>query len=132
MWCNGGMMELDGRAVTTAELAGLGLYNYGHFTSVRIDNGRVRGLSLHLRRLVNDCRTLFGADLDPEAVRKLIRWANGGASEVARVTIYAPDLELGNPGRVVEPHILVTTRRAANHDLPPLRLRSVPYRRELP
>jgi branched-subunit amino acid aminotransferase/4-amino-4-deoxychorismate lyase len=125
-------MELDGRPVTTDELAGLGLYNYGHFTSMRIDHGRVRGLSLHLRRLVNDCRTLFDADIDPETVRKLVRRVSADSSAVVRVTVFAPDLELGRPGRAVEPHILVTTRPAADHELPPLRLRSVRYQRELP
>src|SRR6266540_2864338 len=45
-------MELDGRPVDPAELATLALYNYGHFTSMRVDAGRVRGLTLHLDRLV--------------------------------------------------------------------------------
>lgn len=44
------MMELDGRSVMADELARLALYNYGHFTTMRVDAGRVRGLSLHLRR----------------------------------------------------------------------------------
>jgi branched-subunit amino acid aminotransferase/4-amino-4-deoxychorismate lyase len=125
-------MELDGRPVTTDELAGLGLYNYGHFTSMRIDHGRVRGLSLHLRRLVNDCRTLFDADIDPETVRKLVRRVSADSSAVVRVTVFAPHLELGRPGRAVEPHLLVTARSAADHELPPLRLRSIRYQRELP
>lgn len=31
------MMELDGRSVTADELARLALYNYGHFTTMRVD-----------------------------------------------------------------------------------------------
>ncbi|MFE9958913.1 hypothetical protein [Micromonospora sp. NPDC005299] len=62
------MMELDGRSVAADELARLPLYNYGHFTTMRVDAGRVRGLSLHQRRLVNDCRTVFDAELDPATV----------------------------------------------------------------
>jgi branched-subunit amino acid aminotransferase/4-amino-4-deoxychorismate lyase len=54
--------------VTADELARLALYNYGHFTTMRVDAGRVRGLSLHLRRLVNACRTVFDAELDPATV----------------------------------------------------------------
>jgi len=132
VWWNGGMMELDGRPVTADELAGLALYNFGHFTSMRVDNGRVRGLSLHLRRLVNDCQTLFAADLDPEMVRKLVRRVCGDSSVIARVTVFAPDLELNRPGRAVEPHVLVTTRPAPEHPLPPLRLQSASYERDLP
>jgi branched-subunit amino acid aminotransferase/4-amino-4-deoxychorismate lyase len=126
------MMELDGRPVTTDELAGLGLYNYGHFTSMRVDYGRVRGLSRHLRRLANDCRTLFDADIDPETVRKLIRRASADSPAVVRVTVYAPQLDLGFPGREVEPHVLISSRPASDQELPPLRLRSRRYQRELP
>lgn len=57
------MIELDGRPVDPARLAALALYNYGHFTSMRVDEGRVRGLSLHLQRLVRDCSALYDADL---------------------------------------------------------------------
>lgn len=67
------MIELDGRPVTADDLASLALYNYGHFTSMLVSDGRVRGLSFHLRRLVNDCRTLFATDLDRSTVRKLVR-----------------------------------------------------------
>ena len=126
------MMELDGRPVTPDELAALALYNYGHFTTMRVDEGRVRGLSLHLRRLVNDCQTLFTADLDPDMVRKLVRRASGDSSVIARVTVYAPDLDLNRPERAVEPHVLVTTRPAPERAFPPLRLRSVSYVRDLP
>jgi branched-subunit amino acid aminotransferase/4-amino-4-deoxychorismate lyase len=126
------MMELDGRPVTPDELAGLGLYNYGHFTSMRVDQGRVRGLSLHMRRLVNDCRALFDTDIDPELVRELVRRASGDSAAIVRVTVFAPGLELSHPARVVDPHVLVTTRPATGHELPPLRLRSARYQRELP
>jgi branched-subunit amino acid aminotransferase/4-amino-4-deoxychorismate lyase len=132
--CDGmaGMMELDGRPVTPDELAGLGLYNYGHFTTMRVDHGRVRGLSLHIRRLVNDCRTLFDTDIDPETIRKLVERSSAHSSVVVRVTVFAPGLELDRLGWPVQPHILVTTRPAADHELPPLRLRSIRYQRELP
>ncbi len=38
------MIELDDRSVTADELARPALYNYGgHFTTMRLDAGRVRG-----------------------------------------------------------------------------------------
>lgn len=126
------MMELDGCPVTTGQLEGLALYNFGHFTSMRVDRGGVRGLALHLERLVHDCRRLFDVELDPETVRRLIRRVCGNSPVIVRVTVFAPELELGQPGRDVQPRVLITTRAAADHPLPPLRLQSVPYKRELP
>jgi branched-subunit amino acid aminotransferase/4-amino-4-deoxychorismate lyase len=126
------MMELDGRSVTADELARLALYNYGHFTTMRVDGGRVRGLSLHLRRLVNDCRTVFDAELDPATIRRLVRRTCGDSPTMVRVTVFAPDLDLGRPARFVEPRLLVTTRPVQDHDLPPLRLQTAQYERDNP
>ena len=50
------MAELNGAPITPEELQTLALINYGHFTSMRIEGGRVRGLSHHLERLARDCR----------------------------------------------------------------------------
>lgn len=126
------MIELDGRPVTADDLAGLALCNYGHFTSMLVSEGRVRGLSLHLRRLVNDCRELFDAELDPEYVRKLVRRIGDDSPQMVRVTVFSPDLELGRPGADLEPHVLVTARSAAPHPPSPLRLRSAVYERDIP
>jgi hypothetical protein len=51
------------------QLAALILINYGHYTSMRVDDQRVRGLSLHLEPLMRDCRWVFDADLDPNRLR---------------------------------------------------------------
>lgn len=129
------MAELDGREVTAEALQGLALTNYGHFTSMRVEHGRVRGLSLHLARLVRDCRTVFGTGLDPERVRYLLRHAVGGLGGVlvVRVTVFDPDLDLGRPSAAAEPSVLVTTRPApADPVLPPLSLRTAAYLRDQP
>jgi branched-subunit amino acid aminotransferase/4-amino-4-deoxychorismate lyase len=137
-WWNGGVIEFDGRPVTADALLGLALYNYGHFTSMLVAHGRVRGLSLHLERLVHDCRLLFDTDLDPDQVRRLLRRVDEPSPQVVRVTILAPDLDLGRPGAELEPHVLVTTRPApsgpagSSGQLAPLRLRSAVHRRDLP
>ncbi len=130
-WSNGVVMILDGAPVAVDELSALAMYNYGHFTSMLVNDGRVRGLDLHLQRLVDDCQVLFDASLDPIHVRELIRRSKPPAHAVVRVTVFAPDLLLGNPGRQVAPKVLVSTRPAAAHDLPPLRLRSATYQRDL-
>ena len=71
-------MELDGRSVTADEPARLVLYNYGHFTTMRVDAGRVRGLPLRLRRLVNDCA--------PSSTPSLTRPPFAGSAAPARLS----------------------------------------------
>ncbi|MEU9982565.1 aminotransferase class IV family protein [Streptomyces sp. NPDC050856] len=127
------MAELNGDPVDPAQLQTLALTNYGHFTSMRVDGGRVRGLSLHLERLRRDCRALFGSDLEPERVRELVRRAVPvTGSTTVRVTVFDPDLDLGHPGRADDPHVLVTSRPAGALPLPPLRVRSTTYVRDVP
>src|SRR5215208_4287170 len=103
-------MELDGRRVEVDDIATLALYNYGHFTSMRVEDGGVRGLSLHLERLSRDCRVLFDADLDTSLVRDLVRRACVVEPVTARVTVFAPAMDLGHPGGNLEPRVLVSTR----------------------
>lgn len=127
------MAELNGRPVSTDELQALALTNYGHFTTMRVEAGRVRGLSLHLERLVRDCRTVFDAELDPARVRELVRRVlpDSGTSTV-RVTVFDPELSLATLGVDAQPAILVTVRPLPAAAPSPLRVRAVRYERELP
>lgn len=128
------MMELNGAPVTVDDLAPLALVGLAHFTSMRVDNGAVRGLELHLDRLVRDCRNVFHTDLDPDRVRAYIRHAIRDADSpvVVRVTIYDPALALSAPGAPADPHVLVSTRHAPEVTPTPLRLQSVVYSRDEP
>ncbi len=111
----GSMAELNGAQVTPEALQALGLVNYGHFTSMRVDNQRIRGLSQHLDRLVRDCRVIFNSYLDRDYARELIRHAiaDKPGSLIVRVTIFDPDLQLGHLDAEAKPGVLVTTRPAA-------------------
>ncbi|AXK33731.1 aminotransferase [Streptomyces armeniacus] len=115
-------------------LRALAMVNYGHFTTMRVEGLRVRGLSLHLERLRRDCRTVFGADLEAEQVRAHLRKALADAPDpvTARVTVCDPGLGLERPGAAARPRLLVTTRAAGLAPLPPLRVRTAPHRREVP
>ncbi|MGV9318240.1 aminotransferase class IV family protein [Streptomyces sp. NPDC003660] len=128
------MAELDGQPVDETSLVPLALVNYGHFTSMRVDDGRVRGLSLHLERLVRDCKTVFGTDLDPALVHERVRQAVGARSGslIARVTVFDPGLDMGRPADNGQPSILVTTRGAGVMPPAPLRAQLVEYERDLP
>ncbi|MER7672893.1 aminotransferase class IV [Kitasatospora sp. NPDC096128] len=127
-------IEIDGAPADPARLAALGLLNYGHFTTLRVEAGAVRGLELHLDRLVRDCRALFAAELDRAVARERIRAAlpADGGPGIVRVTCYDPALGLERPAAPAAPVLLVTTRPAAAVEPAPLRVRTVAYRRELP
>jgi branched-subunit amino acid aminotransferase/4-amino-4-deoxychorismate lyase len=128
------MMELDGVPVAADDLAALALVNYGHFTTMRLDGGRVRGLDLHLERLVRDCETVLGARLDAGRVRELARRvaARAPTPTIMRITVFDPDLQVGHPGVGARPRVLVTVRPAGEDVPPPIRLRTVRHQRDLP
>jgi len=127
-------MELDGAPVTLEQLAALAIGNYGHFTTMRVERGGVRGLSLHLRRLVDDCATVFDAELDPDRVRHLVRRVldRAGDPVTVRVTVFDPALTRDHPAAPAHPRLLVTRRPAAPDPPAPLRVRSSVYCREAP
>jgi len=129
------MTSLNGSPVTPDQLESLALVNYGHFTSLQVEEGTVRGLSHHLDRLVSDCRVVFGAELDREEIRGYIRTEverAGSSSLGIRVTIFDPGIDMGRPARPTVPSALVSVRPPAPGTLPPLKLKSTRYCRELP
>ncbi|MFJ8956494.1 aminotransferase class IV family protein [Streptomyces sp. NPDC102383] len=129
------MVTLDGRPVSVDDLVPLALTNVGHFTSMRVGlDGSIRGLALHLERLVRDCKTVWHAPLNTERVRDYVRWALEGATRpcVVRVTIYDPNVEMGHPADANEPHVLVSVRGAGDLSPAPLRAQSLVYERDLP
>src|SRR5690606_38534171 len=86
-------MELiDGAVPDPADLRALAFAGLGHFTTVLVESGGVRGLSRHLDRLVADCRTLFDVELDEGLVRARIREAIADEPDpvVVRVTLFDP------------------------------------------
>jgi len=127
-------MQLDGSPVGADDLAALALYNYGYFTTMLVEDMKVRGLSLHMRRLMDDSHALYGTKVDEHRVRDLVRKALVGGPESAavRVTVFAPDLDMGRPDRAIQPRVLVTTRPAGADNPTPMRVKSVRFHRDLP
>ncbi|MFJ2645178.1 aminotransferase class IV family protein [Streptomyces sp. NPDC087420] len=129
-------VTLDGTPVSADDLLPLALTNVGHFTSMRVDaDGGIRGLSLHLERLVRDCGTVWGADLDTGRVRDHVRQGLAGVTGrpcVVRVTVYDPTVDMGHPARADAPRVLVSVRGAGARPPEPLRAMSLPYERDLP
>ncbi|GAA3442417.1 hypothetical protein [Planomonospora venezuelensis] len=113
-------MELNGRPVTPDELSALGLYNYGHLTSMRVEEGgQVCGLSLRLDRLLHDCRTLHGVDLD--LVRRFTRRAVTAATLPRIVHRVRSGARPGPSGADAHLGILVSNRPTSTGALPPLK-----------
>ncbi len=124
------MIMLDGETVAAEDVAELATTNYGHFTSFRVERLAVKGLQLHLDRLVRDSTELFGAALPEVTLRQLIARVGphlAGVSEpvMVRVSIFEP----GDRARV-----LVSTRPAPEQagDLAGLRVRTTDFGRHLP
>ncbi|MFJ3201425.1 aminotransferase class IV [Streptomyces sp. NPDC086989] len=131
------MATLNGSPAPLAALQALALTNYGHFTTMAVEDGAVRGLALHLARLADDCRAVFGAELDPEWVRECVRREAGGrpGTFMVRVTVFDPELDLTAPDRAGRPCVLVTTRPAPGAGrlpLPALRVQRLAFHREAP
>lgn len=112
-------MEIDGGPPTVETLTRLATHAYGHFTAMQVRAGKVKGLAAHLDRLTRAHQEMFGAALDRDRVRWLVRHALAddaaaavrviGTAEGTVVTVRPP---VGPPGAQ--------------------RLRSVPYQRPLP
>jgi branched-subunit amino acid aminotransferase/4-amino-4-deoxychorismate lyase len=97
----------------------------GHFTAMQVRGRATRGLELHLHRLENANREMFGIGLDRDHVRELIRRALG-TTEDASVRMYVRMLEDG-----VGPATVVTVK-APGDIVSPQRLQSVDYVRPNP
>ena len=122
------LLEVDGRPATAEQLAHFTLSNYGHFTALQVRGGATRGFALHLARLAEAGRELFGTDTDGDRVRGLVRhaleaWAGGGPRDAAvRITVFRPD---GRP----DPSVLVSVRPPVDLPSTPHGLLSVRYER---
>jgi 4-amino-4-deoxychorismate lyase len=127
-------VEVNGAPASAEDLRHLVQTNYGHFSAMRVENGGVRGLDLHLARVEAATLELFGSALDRERVRSCLRHAIAGSSAplALRVNIFSRAL---NRDRLVEPveaDILVTILPASRAPAPPLRVKSFAFTRTLP
>jgi branched-subunit amino acid aminotransferase/4-amino-4-deoxychorismate lyase len=112
-------VEVDGRRVD-AETLWSTTTAFGHFTAMQVRAGRTRGLAQHLQRLEAANAELFGAGLDHDRVRELIRHALADVED-ASVRVYVYEAE-------PQPAFMVTVREPAEI-VTPQRVQSVQYQR---
>lgn len=126
-------VELNGSPASVDDLRHLVQTNYGHFTALRVEDGGVRGLDLHLDRLQHATRELFGSELDRERVRGYLRHAVAGDARdlSVRINVFSRALDREHLDRAVAADVLVIVAPASPpHAAPPLRLKSFRYARD--
>jgi branched-subunit amino acid aminotransferase/4-amino-4-deoxychorismate lyase len=131
---NGKRLQVNGEAANADDLRWLVANNYGHFTSMRVENGGVRGLDLHLDRLAASTRNLFGTDLDRDVVRGYVRAAIDGLHGPlsVRINVFSRTYDRDNPARAVAADVLVSVSAASLPNETPLSVKSFAYERESP
>src|SRR6266540_555207 len=117
-------LQVDGHPATAEEAWNPAVTTYGHFTAMQVRAGRTRGLDLHLRRLDEATRELFGIGLDADLVRRYVRRALGDDVLDGSVRVYVFHTEH-------EPSVMVTVRSPGGPPAGPQRLQSVRYQRPL-
>ena len=127
-------IELNGVPANVDDLRHLAQTNYGHFSAMRVENGAVRGLDLHLARIESATRELFGSAIDSDRVRQCLRHAVAGNPELLalRVNVFSRALDRDRLADAVEPDILVTTVPIGQVPAPPLSVKSFEFTRTLP
>jgi branched-subunit amino acid aminotransferase/4-amino-4-deoxychorismate lyase len=84
-------LELDGEPVDRIDPGLLRATSYGHFTSMQVRGGRVRGLPFHVERLDRSSVELFGRGVPAERWRSYVRSAlerAGVADASVRITAF--------------------------------------------
>ncbi|GAA3732764.1 aminotransferase class IV [Streptomyces tremellae] len=125
---------VNGAEADRADLRLLARSTYAHFSSMQARGRAVRGLDLHLERLDDGTRELFGTGLDADRVVSCLRHALRASPDAVtvRVTVFSRQQDAALRGEEVEPDIAVATSAPLAAQVSPVRLRTVAYERDLP
>ena len=124
---------IDGEPADAATLARMAQFNFGHFTSMQVRDAAVRGLDLHMARLVRDAREGFDATLDPLLIRQFVRVALGAQHDAAvRVAVFARNWNLRQIDVQARLSVMVSVAAPQQSSAKPLRLMSMEHERFLP
>lgn len=112
---------VNGVPASTADLVPLAFAGYGHYTSMQVRAGRVRGLGYHLDRLRSASLELFGAAVPDDRVREYVRATVTGDASVM-VHMFGDD----------SPSVLVRAGAPEEPSFTPVRVRTARFGRYLP
>ena len=122
--------EVDGRPFGAEHSWLLRATTYGHFSSMQVRTGRVRGLGLHLTRLDRASEELFGHGLEPDRVRECLAGALGRATAADGTTDFSARVSVHSRGEDLA--VVVILGPAADASDRPIALHATTYQRELP
>jgi len=129
----------NGRRAEAADLVALAMRNHGHFTTMQVRGGAVRGLDLHLARLRGATDELFDVALDDARVLGGLRQAldiAGTGDCTARVSVCAREFEraaqASQPLLEEDLDVLVALTPPAEPSPGPMRAASFVHERALP
>ena len=128
------LVQLNDSRLELADPGLLTATTYGHFTSMQVRDGRVRGLDLHLDRLDRSSRELFGHGVAADRVLSYLRTAlarSASGDLSIRVTAFSRDRAFID-GTPVEPDLLITVTDPIEPTPEPPRLLAVEHERAAP
>jgi len=117
-------VEVDGCPATAQVLGDLVHRGYGHYTSMQLRGGGVRGLRFHLDRLERQQHAVFGTGLDVDRVREHLRHAVAGRPDASVRVVLTASAD-GSPT------VTVTVDDPVDVPAAPLRLMTVGAERQV-
>ncbi|MFI5710241.1 aminotransferase class IV [Kribbella sp. NPDC051620] len=128
------LVQLNDSPLALDDPALLSATSYGHFTSMQVRDGKVRGLDLHLERLDRSSRELFGHGVAPDRILTYLRTAlasSPSADLSLRVNAFTRDRSFLD-GTPVEPDLLLTVTDPIEPTTRSPRLLAVEHERAAP
>lgn len=124
-------MEINGQSASIEDVHRVATWNYGHFTSMQVREGAVRGLDFHLKRLAGASHALFGNRVvsNGARIRDLIRHALGERRAASVQVTIVP--QAGAPPLSTDVMVSVSDP-VTEAPRPALRVCTATYERDLP
>ena len=125
---------LNGAAVDEMAWRSIALTNYGHFTSLLVRDGAVQGLDLHLQRLADATRELFGTPHDLVRTQEWMREAVGQGDkwQSMRVTVFSQTFNRERPADACGADVLIAAAPAQPTDTAAISVATARYQRDAP
>jgi len=128
-------LQLNESPVESVEPGLLRATSYGHFTSMQVRDGRVRGLDLHLERLDRGSLELFGHGVPADLVLSCLRLAldRADSADVSiRINAFTRERAKLDAGSPVAPDLLITVTDPLEPTADRPRLLAVQHERVVP